>query len=127
MTDLFGILIANTTKMTAPGRLTSDPRFWWTTGALMAALLLGAVIFAVLDRWRRQTTEEEPVSAGDQLSHFRSLYDRGELSREEFERIRAKLGGKMRKELQLPEPPGSSGPSSPGPEPGGNGQKAPSS
>jgi hypothetical protein len=119
MTDLLGILIANTAKASNPGRITSDPRFWCTSLSLLAALLIGAVVFAILDRWRRQPAEDR-VSAGDQLSHFRSLYDRGEISREEFERIRARLGGKLRQELQLPQPPAPLPPAH-GSEPGGNG------
>jgi hypothetical protein len=76
----------------------------WTTLALVVALLLGALVIAVADRWRK-TTREGRFDAGDQLAHFRSLYERGELSREEFERIRAKLGKKLRKELDMPAPP----------------------
>lgn len=120
MTDLLGILIASTDKATAPGRLTGDPRFWWTSLALVGALLLGAIVIAALDRWRKRT-QEERVSAGDQLSHFRSLYDRGEISREEFDRIRTRLGGKMRQEFQLPQPPAPPAAPPRGPDPGGNG------
>jgi hypothetical protein len=75
----------------------------WTTLALVVALLLGALVIAVAERWRK-TTREGRSDAGDQLAHFRRLYERGELSREEFERIRAKLGTRLRKELDMPAP-----------------------
>jgi hypothetical protein len=67
----------------------------------VAVLLVGAAILALVNRWRKQP-RKETTDAGDQLSHFRSLYDRGELSREEFDQIRAKLGVKLRKELNVP-------------------------
>ena len=78
------------------------------------------VAHAELKRWRKRPTEER-VSAGDQLSHFRSLYDRGEISREEFDRIRTRLGGKMRQELQLPQSPAPPAAPPRDPGPGGNG------
>jgi hypothetical protein len=76
----------------------------WTTLALVVVLLLGALAIAVADRWRKKTREGRS-DTGDQLAHFRSLYERGELSSEEFERIRGKLGKRLRKELDMPAPP----------------------
>jgi hypothetical protein len=76
----------------------------WTSLFLCAALLVGAVVIAVVDRWRKQKRDDQP-RAGDQLSQFRSLYERGKMSREEFERVKALLGKRMRKELQVPAPP----------------------
>ena len=74
----------------------------WTTLALVAALLIAALVLAVVDRWRKRSAGSERLSPGEQLTHFRRLYDRGELSREEFERIRALLGAKLRQDLELP-------------------------
>jgi len=90
----------------------------WTTLALVVALLLGALIIAVAERWRKKTREGRS-DAGDQLAHFRSLYERGELSREEFERIRGKLGKRMRQELDLPAPPPAAPATPAGPLPNG--------
>jgi hypothetical protein len=94
---------------------------FWTTLALVAALLISALVLAVVDRWRKRAAASERMSPGDQLTHFRKLYDRGELSKEEFERIRALLGEKLRQELHLPaakpaEPPAPT----PGPNPAPN-------
>jgi hypothetical protein len=72
-----------------------------TSLTLVATLVVGGVVFALVTRLKKKKTKEQPV-AGDQLSHFRSLYDQGQLSREEFDRIRAKLGAKLRKEMQVP-------------------------
>jgi hypothetical protein len=73
----------------------------WTTLALVAALLIGALVIAVVDRWRKRSASDR-LTPGQQLSQFRALYDKGEISREEFERIRALLGEQLREELQMP-------------------------
>jgi hypothetical protein len=75
---------------------------FWTTLALVVVLMIGALVVALVDRWRKRSTTSERMSPGDQLTQFRQLYDRGELSREEFERIRALLGERLRQDLNLP-------------------------
>jgi hypothetical protein len=75
--------------------------------ALLAVLAACAVLLWWANRWRRQAAEP-PESAGDQLSRFRQLYDQGELSREEFERIRGLLDRRRRQDQDVPpaeEPP----------------------
>jgi hypothetical protein len=67
---------------------------------LVIALLVGALIIAIVDRWRKRHGVAR-VDSGDQMAHFRALYERGELSKEEFEQIRARLGVRMRRELRL--------------------------
>jgi hypothetical protein len=81
-----------------------DPRLLWMTLALVAIILVGALVLLWLDRWRRRP-DVPIVTANDQLAHFRELYECGELSQEEFDRIRAKLTGQMRKELNVPAGP----------------------
>ena len=78
-----------------------DPQLLWATFALIATLLLGALIFAWLDRWRKRP-EAGVLTPGEQLASFRSSYERGELSQGEYERIRAKLAPKLRQQLDLP-------------------------
>jgi hypothetical protein len=79
-----------------------DPRLLWTAVALVAVIGIGVLVLVLLDRWRKSLAQdEEPPSANDQLSHFRLLYDRGELSQEEFDRIRNLLAGRMREELDV--------------------------
>jgi hypothetical protein len=81
-----------------------DPRLLWTTVALVAVILLGALIIALVDRWRKRPVQERPTS-DDQLAEFRSLYEQGVMSREEFDRVRAMLGERIRRELELPTSP----------------------
>jgi hypothetical protein len=75
------------------------------TGACLAGALLGAaVVIEVARRWRRRAGSET-FSASDQLAHFRSLYEAGTISQEEFARLRALLGGQLRQSLKVPPPP----------------------
>jgi hypothetical protein len=87
-----------------------DPQLLWAMAALIATLLLGALIFAWLDRWRKRGARDT-LTPADQLTAFRQSYERGELSQEEYERVRAKLAPKMRQQMNLPPTPPTTGPS----------------
>jgi hypothetical protein len=91
-----------------------DPQLLWAMVALVATLLLGALIFAWLDRWRRRGGRDT-LTPIDQLTSFRQSYDRGELSQEEYERIRAKLAPKVRQQVKLTAKP--TGDAKPSPSP----------
>src|SRR5262245_783976 len=58
---------------------------------LVVTLLIGAAILAKVDRWRKRMYEPEDTS--DALSSFRLSYEEGEISEEEYKRIRARLTG----------------------------------
>jgi hypothetical protein len=81
---------------------------------LVAALLLGAVLIALVGRWRKRA-EPEPLDASAQLAQFRSLYEQGTLSQEEFDRLRTLLGGQLRQALDVPPRPALPAKPSPGP------------
>ena len=81
-----------------------DPRLLWASLGLIGVLLVGALIIWWVDRWRKRSAESTE-SPNDQLAHFRALYDQGELSPEEFERIRHLLGKRLRQELDVAQPP----------------------
>jgi hypothetical protein len=79
-----------------------------TSLILVGALLLCALVIALTARWRKRLNDEQ-LSASDQLAEFRSLYLQGAISKEEFERLRAVLGGEMRREMHVPEKPSTAG------------------
>ncbi len=85
-----------------------------TVGLYLAgALLLAAIVVALVSRWRRRSGDE-CLTPRDQLTHFRSLYERGTISAEEFQRLRALLTG------EAPAPAGPKKPDGPvNPSPGG--------
>src|SRR5713226_4017207 len=80
----------------------------WAAPAIAGVLLIMALVIALVDRWRKRPTRQQ-LSPGEQLTHFRTLYERGEISPEEFARIRALLTARIKKELEAapsePRPP----------------------
>jgi hypothetical protein len=88
-----------------------DPRFFWATLALVGTLLFAALVIWLVDRWRKRSPRVP--SSGDQLTHFRRLYEQGEISAEEFARIRGLLTERLIQELAAPSP--SSEPAAPPP------------
>jgi hypothetical protein len=80
--------------------LWADATWAWAREARLvgAYLLLGGLIvagFAVASRMARWARDRPaPRLPGEELEHYRALKDEGEISPEEFERIRARLEGK---------------------------------
>ena len=66
---------------------------------LAGALLVGAVIIALVNRWRKSARDVR-LTASDQMAHFRALYEKGLLSQEEFDSLRRVLGGELRRSLK---------------------------
>lgn len=81
----------------------------WTSLAFAGVLLLLALVVALLERWRKRSPQER-LSAGDQLAHFRELYEQGELSREEYARLHALLSERIREEMEVEIPPAPAAP-----------------
>lgn len=95
---------------------------------LAAALLLGALVIALVHRWRQRSTLANDLSPSAQLAQFRSLYEKGAISQEEFERLRNLLGARLREDLGVPAPPAEprpSGSDNTEPRPSGSGNAEP--
>jgi len=71
---------------------------------LVVAFLVGAVLITLVQRWRRRNPSLGP-SASDQLAQFRTLYEQGAISEEEYRRLRGILGGELRRASDLPAQP----------------------
>ncbi len=69
-----------------------NPELLIATVALMLVLLLAAGIFALLERWKRRQMEESLEE--DPLTHYRQLLEAGELSQQEYAKIRSQLAEK---------------------------------
>ncbi|HEV3144968.1 MAG TPA: SHOCT domain-containing protein [Gemmataceae bacterium] len=79
-----------------------DPKLMLAGGMLAGSLLLFAIIVLLVKRWRKKQEIVMP-SASEQLESYRQLFDEGDLTKEEFERIRGRLLERIRKETGLVE------------------------
>lgn len=70
----------------------TNEKLLWAGGLMVAALLLGALIISLVDRWRKRQLGDSGREA-DSLTTYREMYSRGELSKEEYTQIRQKLSG----------------------------------
>jgi len=106
-----GRRMSETAWLASPLWAALDVAGWWdalsgrerlllSSLALVLVLLAGAFVIYLADRWRRRTAPSTICDANEQMASFRELYERGELSRQEFESIRNKLTGRLRQELE---------------------------
>ncbi|HLW68864.1 MAG TPA: hypothetical protein VKS79_26370 [Gemmataceae bacterium] len=81
-----------------------DTRLLVAGGMLSGSLFLFAIILVLVKRWRKKQEIIMP-STHEQLNSYRELFEDGNLTKEEFDRIRMRLLERMRKETGLGEKP----------------------
>jgi|SRR5262245_2749242 len=81
----------------------TDPQVLIATGLLAGTLFVGAIAIALIDRWRKRM-QNETFTTHEQMASFRMLYERGEMSAEEFDRVRKQLLGRLKHEGSKPLP-----------------------
>jgi hypothetical protein len=89
-----------------------EPALW-----LVGALLLAALVLKLLQRARRQQAAKTGDATHDQLAHFRTLYENGQMSPEEYGRVYALLSGQIQEKAKPPSPGPGSPPGPPRTEP----------
>jgi hypothetical protein len=92
--------------------LTKEERLFLWIGVLVGVLILGGIIISRIDRWRKRQMEDRD-DAPEHLGSFRAMYENGELSREEYERVLHRMAAKVgAKPKPTPTPPAASPPAS---------------
>lgn len=86
------------------GSLARDPQLLIATGLLVLVLLAGAVAIYLVDRWRKRQIADDSHESAESLTSFRAMFERGELSKEEYERVRAKMAARIRQEVVAGQP-----------------------
>jgi hypothetical protein len=79
-----------------PADLLQSTDFLWLTGALVATLFVGAFILSRIERWRKRQLSDSHTSDVEQFSSYRAMFENGELSKEEYDRIKAKEARRLR-------------------------------
>lgn len=80
-----------------------DPSILWTGAYLAGALLVGALVMELFRRYFRAERNDR-LSDSEQLTQYRKLYEQGAISEEEFNRLRAVLGGELLRAARKPAP-----------------------
>lgn len=111
---------ASPTPAPPPKAILQSAEFYVALGVLAAVLLVGAVVIHFLDRWRQRQTADAAARREStlDLTSFREMYENGEITQSEYERIRNRLAEKMKREVgltELPPPPPAATPPPPDP------------
>lgn len=115
-------LFADQAQPKAAGSPFDRPELIWGSAGLAAALFVGAIVIYLVDKWRRQTAMTDQESSLE-LSDFRAMLESGQISKEEYEKLRLKVANRVKKPDAAPAtpdaPPTSKGnqPPIPGPIP----------
>src|SRR5687767_10260541 len=62
---------------------------WVVLGLLVGVMLAGAVAFWLIDRWRKRVVVLPPVER--ELTDYRAMYERGEITEAEYVRLRDRV------------------------------------
>lgn len=81
----------------------SSVEFWLAIGLLTTVLFAGAFLLLFVDRWKKRQLRPEDDST-ESLTSFRAMYERGELSEEEYQRVRDRVAAKMKREVAAANP-----------------------
>ncbi len=72
-----------------------QPEVMWGTAGLVVALLVGAFVLHLVDRWRKKNAAAT-VNPADELTDFRQMFERGEITEEEYTRLRNRVAQRMK-------------------------------
>ncbi|MFO0803936.1 MAG: hypothetical protein U0791_12550 [Gemmataceae bacterium] len=105
----------------AAGSPFDRPDFLWGMAGLAAALVAGAIAIVLVDRWRKRAAMTD-LLAGEELTDYRGMLERGEITKEEYEKLRLKVARRVKPEEATPAnpdapanpPPPAAGPFPPG-------------
>jgi hypothetical protein len=71
------------------------PEIIWATAGLAGALLVGAVIVLLVDRWRKKGLAASGRSV-DELTEYRRMFDAGEITEDEYKKLRQQLADRVK-------------------------------
>jgi hypothetical protein len=75
----------------------SRPEIIWGMMGLTAALLAGAAVIYVVDKWRKRTAEGTQDDGTASLTSFRAMYEAGEITEAEYTELRRRMAEKVKK------------------------------
>ena len=85
--------------------LTKEERLFLWTGVLVGVLLFGAVIVARVDRWRKRQMVDDDEDGVRMVGSYRDMYDRGEITKAEYDRVLRRAAERVGAKPKPAEPP----------------------
>ena len=80
-----------------------QPEVIWGTAGLAVALLVGAAFVYAVDKWRKQTAVRDIADPSGELTDYRGMFERGEITEQEYADLRGRVARRMK---PVPAPPG---------------------
>ncbi|MBA4188466.1 MAG: hypothetical protein C0467_10715 [Planctomycetaceae bacterium] len=74
-----------------------EPEVIWGTAGIAVALLVGAFAIWLVDRWRKKATAQR--EAAEELSDFREMYQQGQITEDEYAKLRNKVAMRVREKI----------------------------
>ena len=71
-----------------------EPEVIWGTIGLIVALLVGAFLVWAVERWRKRA--QVTPDAKEELTDYRSMYERGEITEGEYIRLRDRVSHRVK-------------------------------
>ncbi|MCU0703916.1 MAG: hypothetical protein MUF18_08060 [Fimbriiglobus sp.] len=94
-----------------------DQEFILWSLAFAGVLLLAAVVFFFFDRWRKRTVTDSPRDLSFSLNSFRQMYENGEITEAEFEKLKTRWASKLKEKVGVAAPAHPQPPPTPAPPP----------
>jgi hypothetical protein len=92
-----------------PGNPFDRPEIIWATAGIAGALILGAVVVLLVDRWRKKGLADSGPSV-DELTEYRRMFDAGEITEEEYKKLRRQLAERVKQPPPVAAPNPDAGP-----------------
>ena len=89
---MWGLIVLAQEKGRDPFR---EPEVIWGTAGLAVALLVGALLVYLADRWRKRQAASVADAAGE-LTDFRAMFERGEITEQEYARLRDRVARRVK-------------------------------
>ena len=84
-----------------PSDLLQRADFLWSVGILIVTLFFGAILLSWLERWRKKQLSNSATEDVERFGSFRQMFENGELSKEEYDRIKLKEALRLRDKVKI--------------------------
>ncbi len=83
-------------SLLAAGDPWKRPEIIYGLAGLVAALIAGAVVISVADKWRKRVAAPVQHNETDMLTTYRDMYEHGEITEAEYTELRRKIADKVK-------------------------------